>query len=181
MLVGSTEDPDSPITDDVCELVIDETEGLYDGGPPAENDDVSDPLLTDAEGEDWLDGKLEAGIDEEETKEERPDVTLEAEEDGDTETEREDELIDTLPDKVDDMADEAVPMHEQADEIADGESLHFAAYAGSPVVAVLIVVVYVAQKLAAKADDLMSCRRQLFRLHFRGGMALVSDGEAPVL
>lgn len=36
---------------------------------------------------------------------------------------------------------ELVLIHEQADEIADGESLHFETYTGSPVVAVLIAVV----------------------------------------
>lgn len=48
-----------------------------------------------------------------------------------------------------------VEIHEQADEIADGEFLHFETYDGSPVVAVLIVVVYVAQKAAAAEDDLI--------------------------
>lgn len=63
---------------------------------------------------------------------------------------------------------EAVTKHEQADEIADGESLHFETYAGRLVVAVLTVVVYVTQNSPASVDFPIICRRQLLRWHDKG-------------
>lgn len=113
-------------------------------------EDSDEPVgaLVDAGAGDVLDGTLE----------------VETEEDDAT-----DELDKMPEDKNDEeLSGVLVPIHEQADDIADGELLQFETYAGSPVVAVLMVVVYVAQNPAANEEDPISWRRQLLRLHFRG-------------
>jgi hypothetical protein len=71
---GGEEVADSLIAEDVCEAGIDaEAEELYVGRPLAGSDDVSGPELIDGEifelgREDWLDSKLETGIEEDDTR-----------------------------------------------------------------------------------------------------------------
>jgi hypothetical protein len=51
-----------------------------------------------------------------------------------------------------------VTRQEHADEIFDGEPLHWETQGGRPVVSVWIVVVYVAQNSATRVEDLTNWR-----------------------
>lgn len=55
----------------------------------------------------------------------------------------------------------AVKRHEQAVDTLEGKFEHWVAYVGSPVVAVKTLVVYVAQKVAAAAEDPIKALKQL--------------------
>jgi hypothetical protein len=64
-------------------------------------------------------------------------------------------------------------MQAQADEMRDGFAWQLETNLGSPVMAVLTTVVYVAQKTFAKVDDARTCRRQLSWLHLASVVVLV--------
>lgn len=51
--------------------------------------------------------------------------------------------------------------HEQAVDTLEGKFEHWVAYVGSPIVAVKTLVVYVAQKVAAVAEDPIKALKQL--------------------